>query len=499
MLKLLSIHFMLPICLAFQAVVLSGQGNTPPEKPFLRYVTVDTATNNVRIFWEKSPSPKVASYVIYRKIKTPNPIDEGQPIDTVPAGTTSYTHLTSGQAGQESIFYSLSAIDSAGNPSNRTGLHATIHSSVKYDSCNATLKLSWNKYLGWGNNVSGYRVYLRKGSEPFKRVAGIKPGDSTLVVYEVPENTQYNFFIEGVKNDSLVSSSNICGKYTYMPLPPQEIVLDYVSVAGQRSVDMSFRFTSPTEISSFALLRSNQEYGQLNPVKVLSGISSSPIEISDSIFTSVNRFFYRIAALNTCGVVIDTSNLGSNILLTGSNNGGANVLEWNAYKDFPLGTYDYEIYRIDTSGNTQLITALSNQETYTDDLSLIYGQDYPGKVGYRVRAVENGSQNYAFSNICEIKVKSEIWMPNAFTPNADGKNDLFAPRLNFLPEDYLMLVYDRAGTVIFSSKSPEIGWDGRIGSNQPAPEGVYVYHIRFSSFNGQKYSKTGSVTVFYPR
>jgi gliding motility-associated-like protein len=190
------------------------------------------------------------------------------------------------------------------------------------------------------------------------------------------------------------------------------------------------------------------------------------------------------------------SNLGSNILLSGSteNDGKSAVLSWNAYKNFSKGIANYQIYR-----DSVLIANVNAPETnYTDNLSEILGQDFSGKLVYMVRAVENGELNYSNSNLCEVLVKSDIWVPNAFTPNGDGKNDEFKPYLSFFPNNYLMLIYDRSGIVIFSSESPDKGWDGRIGGNNPVPEGVYVYHIQFSSFNGQKGNKTGHVSVFYP-
>jgi hypothetical protein len=163
-----------------------AQDKTPPVKPLITYVTVDTANNNVKIFWNKSPSTDVARYIVYYEIKTVNGY-EGVKFDSVASPITSYTHNTSGLAGKQSLLYSISAVDSAGNESTRKpGLHSTIYNTVSYDSCNSTLTLRWNKYLGWGNNVSGYRILEKTGNGSFHIMAGLDAKDSSYIIYNVP-------------------------------------------------------------------------------------------------------------------------------------------------------------------------------------------------------------------------------------------------------------------------------------------------------------------------
>ncbi len=479
-----------------------SQDKTPPEKPELIYVSLDTSAlnaDNINILWKKSPSPDVAKYILYYEVKTINGY-EGVKFDSVPASVTSYIHNTSSLNLTPPIRYSISATDSAGNESPRKpGVHAGIFNTVSYDSCNSTLTLRWTKYLGWGNNVSGYRVNASINSGAYQTIAGLNSNDSSYVIFEVPENTQYDFIIEGVKNDSLVSFSNVLRKNTYMPLPPSDLRLDYVTVTGSQTVELKFGYTDTTPIDKYALLRSSEELAKFEPVKIISNVNSSPVTVNDSIFTSVSSYFYRIGAVNTCGEIIGTSNLGTSILLVGNNDKESNVLEWNSYRDFPLGTGSYEVYRIDTAGSSILIGNVTSPQNFTDDLPSLYGQDFTGKIIYQVKAVENGGNNFSFSNFLEINVKTEIWVPNAFTPNGDGRNDVFAPRLNFIPREYLLIIFDRSGLEVFSSKNADIGWDGRVNGNNFAPEGVYIYHVQYSSFNGIKANKTGNVTVFYPR
>lgn len=473
-----------------------------PVAPDLQYVSVDTSTNHVDIFWKKSSSAKIARYNIYQMVKRGNDYEEGDSIGSVSPSQLSFTDL-SVIAGTKSVHYSIAAVDSSEFKSDLSSTHGTIYLSVRYDSCASTITLDWNKYLGWGEFDGGAYVHGLWGSTD--TVIAIDPNFNSSYVFErVSENTAYSFFIEGVNSrDGYTSLSNIVDKFTYMPLPPANLQINYVTVKSPNTIDLNFSFDTPTEISSFTLLRSNNELSEFSRKITYMNVSISSFTIQDSLYTGLNSYFYKIGALNNCQSIISESNTGNNILLVGLdtliNNLHYNLLTWNTYKDFPLLTSGYELYRIDESGDSIILSSPGTSEThFLYDISEIYGQDNKGRLLYFIKAIENGS-NQAYSNVCEVEVKTEVWLPNAFTPNGDGKNDVFEAKLNFIPTDFLMIIYDRAGIAVFSSEDPNKGWDGKINGNAPAPEGVYLYHVQYTSYNSQKVTKTGSLTVFYPR
>jgi gliding motility-associated-like protein len=465
--------------------------------PELRYVSID-ADNNIQIFWKKSPSAQVVEYEIYQK-KDANPDTFGPSIATVSSSITQYTINSSDFDEKEGLFFCISA-NSVGKKSLISDRHRPIKNTLTYDSCNNTIALKWTKYIGWGDFVSGYRVYCRIGNIDFD-TAGIDSQIDNYTVLDIQKNVQYSFVVQAIRaGDTLASSSNITPKYTYMPAAPENLHLNYVSVTGPHTVDLNYSFKEPTLITSFALLRSNQDSAEYRIVRIYNNISSSSQVIQDEIITAQDSTYYRyrIGAVNTCGIVIDSSNLGTNIILNGYNQGSENLIHWNFYRDYPLGFDRYEIYRTDTSGTEELIGPPGDGNEYTDDLATVYGKHYSGKLKYRVKAIESGNSNASYSNYCEINVRTDIWMPTAFTPNGDGKNDVYIPYFYLVPEEYKFLVYDRFGIKVFSTEDPLTGWDGRINGNDFAPEGVYLYHVQYSSFNAQPGNKTGSFTVFYP-
>jgi gliding motility-associated-like protein len=79
-----------------------------------------------------------------------------------------------------------------------------------------------------------------------------------------------------------------------------------------------------------------------------------------------------------------------------------------------------------------------------------------------------------------VKVYSSCYLavPNAFTPNGDGKNDLLYP-LNAIKADKLLFkVYNRWGQLIFQTNNWKQGWDGTFKGVQQ-PSGVYVWFLTY--------------------
>ena len=77
---------------------------------------------------------------------------------------------------------------------------------------------------------------------------------------------------------------------------------------------------------------------------------------------------------------------------------------------------------------------------------------------------------------------SAIALPNVFSPNGDGKNDVFAPMNEaFLGPCATLSVYNRYGQQIFESLGNQLSWDGHSFAGEPASEGVYFYVFTWPS------------------
>ncbi len=99
--------------------------------------------------------------------------------------------------------------------------------------------------------------------------------------------------------------------------------------------------------------------------------------------------------------------------------------------------------------------------------------------------------------IKEIRVKvvdcQPLAIPNAFTPNADGINDIFEVYGNDI-QDFSMIILTRTGQIVFESKDIKAGWDGSI-KGKPAELGVYIYRIQFTDQNGTERKQNGQITL----
>ncbi|HTB23746.1 MAG TPA: gliding motility-associated C-terminal domain-containing protein, partial [Puia sp.] len=89
-----------------------------------------------------------------------------------------------------------------------------------------------------------------------------------------------------------------------------------------------------------------------------------------------------------------------------------------------------------------------------------------------------------------------IFIPNAFTPNGDGHNDLLRPiNLNNAPvSQFRFAIFNRWGQRIFESRDPSSGWDGRMqGTDQPT--GVYVWQLEYQFPQGPLINHSGTVVL----
>lgn len=89
----------------------------------------------------------------------------------------------------------------------------------------------------------------------------------------------------------------------------------------------------------------------------------------------------------------------------------------------------------------------------------------------------------------------QLMIPNVFSPNGDGKNDLFNITATGY-SNYRLEIYNRWGTLIFSSDDPALQWNGKISnSGAAAPDGTYYYILRLSDPRTGPETHTGFLTL----
>ncbi|MBS1652704.1 MAG: gliding motility-associated C-terminal domain-containing protein [Bacteroidetes bacterium] len=93
-----------------------------------------------------------------------------------------------------------------------------------------------------------------------------------------------------------------------------------------------------------------------------------------------------------------------------------------------------------------------------------------------------------------INDSSGVILPNIFSPNDDGVNDVFKPIANGI-KNMSVYVYDRWGILITNWETVNGFWDGYTTSGLPCSNGVYTCILQATGFNGKNYSMQGFITL----
>jgi gliding motility-associated-like protein len=136
-----------------------------------------------------------------------------------------------------------------------------------------------------------------------------------------------------------------------------------------------------------------------------------------------------------------------------------------------------------------------------------FGSTIPG-TGYTVTATPNKPTTYtvvAVTGACvqrttvhveaytEGCIDKDVYIPNTFTPNSDGQNDIFIVRGLKVQEIYFA-IYNRWGEMVFETSDKTRGWDG-IYKGRPADVGVFGWYLKVKCFNGEETFRKGNVTL----
>lgn len=118
-------------------------------------------------------------------------------------------------------------------------------------------------------------------------------------------------------------------------------------------------------------------------------------------------------------------------------------------------------------------------------------------ITYKVVAVDK----YGCQNSDTVTIRSTEWIcdipfiyvPTAFTPNNDGKNDVIQVNSGVVSE-LEFAIFDRWGEKVFETDNTNDFWDGTYNGKPLAPQ-VFVYYLKATCFNGEEFEKKGNITL----
>ena len=523
-----------------------SQDTTPPEPVEIDSVSVIT-TDMVRIGWEMCTSLDVDGYYVYLLVNTAK-----VPIDTIPNGATTtllhnWTKPPAPSTETQSETYYVAPFDNSNNVAEMSAPHNTVYLQYNFEPCYAKTRLSWNEYINWQNGVKEYRIYVKISSAPYTLLSVVDGSQTAYIHSNLNPSLTYKYYVRAInEDDSKTSKSNIVEIYTDMPRPPEVLIGEYATVSGFNIVKLSFYIDINADIIEHSIVRSNTLNGYYDTIKTFpfDPTGYSRLSFTDYINTESEIYYYKMIATNTCGVDIAESNIVNNIVLSTESNKDLTIdLQWNIIEDWVGQTNEYEIIRtvdgayldtvVDVVSNGQVVDIYAffydGDHEFTDKVeNIIYNYPhieeggllnisdiqsywkYPeqsGKFCYKVKAIENkhsvnvNGNNIEFqgessSNWSCSSMQSRIFVANAFTPDYDGLNDIFLPRVLFTDiYNYSFEIYNRWGELIFQTNNTYEGWDGMI-EGKIAENGTYVYFIKYTSaYDNKAFEKGGHVTL----
>lgn len=172
----------------------------------------------------------------------------------------------------------------------------------------------------------------------------------------------------------------------------------------------------------------------------------------------------------------------------------------NVYK-VPVVTVgpDITLIRGDTAVLTSTVTGTAVLYAWTPAIEIsnpqsLTPQVYPSSDRQYTLSAISGVGCPQDQQSVNVKVYNDLYIPNAFTPNADGKNDVFRVYPIGAYTLKRLSVYDRWGKSVFSTSDPAIAWDGTL-KNLPQLPGTYVYYVEWKKIDGKVVSRKGNLLL----
>lgn len=123
--------------------------------------------------------------------------------------------------------------------------------------------------------------------------------------------------------------------------------------------------------------------------------------------------------------------------------------------------------------------------------------EYPDTGNYEVLLIAYTDNNCVDSSYRSLIIEpvESIYIPNAFSPNGDGANDVFnVSTFGLSKEGFYIRVFNRWGEIVFESDDLFKGWDGLSGGDV-CSSGVYVYKVVYLTLKDEVQEQTGTVTL----
>jgi gliding motility-associated-like protein len=329
--------------------------------------------------------------------------------------------------------------------------------------------ISTNSTIGCGGTNTV--VTLEAITSPTNSVISWLPGATSSPQYNAAAAGTYSLIgIHPITGCSDTAYFTVIGSTN----PPQYVDAGNTTFIPCNSQTVALTGTSATPNCSY-------EWSGPSPTAILSGSTTTfPVVGEAGIYTlTVTRNDNGCQATATVSVVYSVVNAaftadpttGQSPLTVNFTDAttGANNWVWNFGDGSPLVTY------FPTSQNP---TNVFPTGTYT--VTLIASSGICSDTTSMIIIVEDGLS---------------LEIPNVFTPNSDGSNDVFTIRSTGVKEITLQ-IFNRWGEGLYEFTGPKASWDGLAPNGTLVPEGTYFYFVRATGFDKSEIERKGTLNLF---
>lgn len=201
---------------------------------------------------------------------------------------------------------------------------------------------------------------------------------------------------------------------------------------------------------------------------------------------------YKVAYTDQCNSNSELSDSVSSVFL---NYQGQNVLNWTLGNPFSADSISgYELFLKDEKTQVQSIVESLDSDKKRTEVDL---EPYEEFATFYLKAKASNQTFGKFSNSNDLllPISPVIYLPNIFTPNGDGENEILKINGKVLMfKDFSMQIFNRFGEVVANFNDVTDTWDGFYKNNEVV-SGLYSYKVSGVLKNGEKYSKVGILEI----
>lgn len=252
----------------------------------------------------------------------------------------------------------------------------------------------------------------------------------------------------------------------------------------------------------------DKNYNQSEIIKTLPSISNS-IVITPPVYCQTGFQLIGDRFLESWGITQTISSgtyspvaveVNSSVEADSSSESGDNVINGNSDSLGGSAPFTATFYSYSTDAVIHNEWQMANDPEFEDithrinDADLTYTFRDEGTVYVRFVGSNYDGSCESVSDTYTINIgASELLIPNAFSPNGDGINDIWKVAYRSLVS-FKCHIFNRHGHQIYQFDDPNGGWDGKNGSKFVNP-GVYFYVIEAVGSDGKKYKRSGDINI----